>query len=311
MVRAWVSGSIEGVDGHLANERQPNVPVSLNKLKNFGVWYWRVEGGADSPKLRRILENKNLQLSNTLSLTVETESKVKSELALGDAPTILSKDMLVYAVEGNGFIDFLPESGERQWIRIAVKPCDCLLFPARSSFNLWLPADTASLQVLTAQTADSQVPRTHESKDEISFGINGQSIVVDEGAPALAHYPHMRIVNGFLYISGLSSRRPNGTHIGVRKDPDGSVTLDISEQTEGLLSNMSDLLETIGADMNHLVDVTVFLVDMSYYGAFNKVYNVWFDAATGPTRTTVAVKQLPHPNILIEIKAVAVAPKNN
>jgi 2-aminomuconate deaminase len=119
----------------------------------------------------------------------------------------------------------------------------------------------------------------------------------------------MREVNGFLYVSGLSSRRPDNTHIGAVKNDKGEWQLDIAEQTEGVLDNLSDLLIAAGADLGHLVDVNVFLTDMSLFPAYNKVYNAYFDAQTGPTRTTVAVKALPHPNILIEIKAVAVAPR--
>jgi 2-aminomuconate deaminase len=41
---------------------------------------------------------------------------------------------------------------------------------------------------------------------------------------------------------------------------------------------------------------------------FPKAYNEFFQGSTGPTRTTVAVKELPSPKLLIEIKAVAVCP---
>ncbi|HNH85069.1 MAG TPA: RidA family protein, partial [Acidobacteriota bacterium] len=41
---------------------------------------------------------------------------------------------------------------------------------------------------------------------------------------------------------------------------------------------------------------------------YNEVYNHYFQAETGPTRTTVAVHQLPHPHLLIEIKAIAIDP---
>lgn len=56
------------------------------------------------------------------------------------------------------------------------------------------------------------------------------------------------------------------------------------------------------------MDVTIYLVDMKDYNQFNEVYNQYFEAETGPSRTTVAVHQLPHPHLLIEIKAVALAP---
>lgn len=137
---------------------------------------------------------------------------------------------------------------------------------------------------------------------------NGRSIVIPNSSLPIGNYPHMREVNGLLYVSGLSSRRPDNTHIGAVKKEDGSFDLSIAEQTEGVLDNLSDLLVAAGADLSHLVDVTVFLTDMKYFAEYNAVYNAYFDAKTGPTRTTVAVKALPHPNILIEIKAVAVAP---
>ena len=43
------------------------------------------------------------------------------------------------------------------------------------------------------------------------------------------------------------------------------------------------------------------------FGGYNDVYGEFFDY-TGPARTTVAVHQLPHPHLLIEIKAVAWKP---
>jgi 2-aminomuconate deaminase len=47
---------------------------------------------------------------------------------------------------------------------------------------------------------------------------------------------------------------------------------------------------------------------MNDFGGFNEIYNRFFDAATGPARTTVAVHQLPHPHLLVEIRGVAYKP---
>ncbi|RKO91424.1 2-aminomuconate deaminase, partial [Blyttiomyces helicus] len=69
------------------------------------------------------------------------------------------------------------------------------------------------------------------------------------------------------------------------------------------------ILAAGGATLENVVDLTVFLVDMKDYAGFNAVYNQYFDAATGPSRTTVAVHQLPNPRLLIEIKAVAAVSK--
>ena len=54
-----------------------------------------------------------------------------------------------------------------------------------------------------------------------STPVNGFPIVSVDGAPPLGHYPHMRRVNNFVYMSGLSSRRPDGSHLGATLKHDG------------------------------------------------------------------------------------------
>jgi 2-aminomuconate deaminase len=49
-------------------------------------------------------------------------------------------------------------------------------------------------------------------------------------------------------------------------------------------------------------------VSMNDFGGYNEAYAEYFDE-TGPARTTVAVHQLPHPHLLIEIQAVAYLPE--
>ena len=51
-----------------------------------------------------------------------------------------------------------------------------------------------------------------------------------------------------------------------------------------------------------------YLVDMADFAGYNAAYAEYFSAETGPARTTVAVHQLPHPHLRIEIKAVAYKP---
>jgi 2-aminomuconate deaminase len=40
---------------------------------------------------------------------------------------------------------------------------------------------------------------------------NGTAISLKDRAQALAQYPHGRIVNGMIYVSGISSRRLDNT----------------------------------------------------------------------------------------------------
>jgi 2-aminomuconate deaminase len=129
--------------------------------------------------------------------------------------------------------------------------------------------------------------------------------ILEDRAGALANYPHARRVGDLIFVSGVSSRRADNTHEGVTINDDGSVELDIRAQTRAVIKNIRVILQAAGADLEHIVDLTVFLVDMKDYGGMNDVYNEYFNAQTGPSRTTVAVHQLPHPNLLIEIKVVA------
>jgi 2-aminomuconate deaminase len=110
-------------------------------------------------------------------------------------------------------------------------------------------------------------------------------------------------------VSGTSSRKPDNTHVGATVDKDGNWILDIKLQTEAVIKNIESLLKHMDARLEDVVDITTFLVDMKDFKEYNEVYGNFFDH-TGPTRTTVAVHQLPHPNLLIEIKAMAYKPLN-
>ncbi len=117
-------------------------------------------------------------------------------------------------------------------------------------------------------------------------------------------FPHVKRVGDFIYVSGTSSRRPDNTFEGVAVDEFGTTNLDIKAQTKAVLENINDILKEEGASLKDVVDITSFLVNMNDFGGYNEVYATYFDY-DGPTRTTVAVHQLPHPHLLIEIKAIA------
>ncbi|KNE65666.1 hypothetical protein AMAG_09648 [Allomyces macrogynus ATCC 38327] len=142
-----------------------------------------------------------------------------------------------------------------------------------------------------------------------TYGPNGTGYILKDRAQALAAYPHARRVNGLLFVSGTSSRNLDGTHVGVVEKPDGTYERDIKAQTRAVIKNIEAIIrESTGHGLESVVDLTVFLVDMKDYKGFNEVYNEFFDAHTGPSRTTVAVAELPSPKLLIEIKAIAACP---
>ena len=138
--------------------------------------------------------------------------------------------------------------------------------------------------------------------------MESTSKVLQDKATPRGKYPHIKRVGDFLFVSGASSRRPDNSFEGVEVDEMGTTNLDIRKQTKAVIQNIESILQSEGADLKHIVDITTFLVNMNDFGGYNEVYGEFFDY-TGPTRTTVAVHQLPHPHLLIEIKAVAYLPK--
>ncbi|KXK62073.1 2-aminomuconate deaminase [Micromonospora rosaria] len=131
----------------------------------------------------------------------------------------------------------------------------------------------------------------------------GGGVVAGKATPR-GRFPHVRVAGDLVFVSGTSSRRPDNTIAGASVDPMGTTDLDIRVQTRAVIENIRDILHAVDADLTDLVQVTTYLVSMNDFGGYNEVYAEFFDE-TGPTRTTVAVHQLPHPHLLIEIQAVA------
>lgn len=128
-------------------------------------------------------------------------------------------------------------------------------------------------------------------------------IIAADRAQPLGRYPHTRRIGPWVFVSGTSSRRPDNSYAGATQEGD-TWKLDIRQQTKAVLENIQHYLSLNGCSLDHLVDVTVFLKDMKDFDAYNEVYNSFFPT-TGPCRTTVAVSDLPRPQILIEIKGTA------
>jgi 2-aminomuconate deaminase len=132
--------------------------------------------------------------------------------------------------------------------------------------------------------------------------------VVTGKAVPRGRFPHVKVAGGFAFVSGTSSRRHDNSIAGARVDEFGTTTLDIRVQTRAVIENLRDLLGELGVQLADLVQVTAYLVNMNDFGGFNEVWAEHFDER-GPTRTTVAVHQLPHPHLLVEMQAVAVVPE--
>ncbi|MBT8141372.1 MAG: RidA family protein [Gammaproteobacteria bacterium] len=119
-------------------------------------------------------------------------------------------------------------------------------------------------------------------------------------------YPLVKVVGDFIFVSGASARQADNSIAGVESvDAMGTRLLDIKVQTRAVLEAIGKNLASVGAGLSNVVEISTFLVNMNDFAGYNEAYKEYFDAETGPARTTVAVHQLPHPDLLIEIKAVA------
>ena len=134
-----------------------------------------------------------------------------------------------------------------------------------------------------------------------------QSAVLAGFAAPRGTFPHFRRAGDFIFVSGTSARRADDSIAGATPDGNARPLLDIRTQTRAVLENIRDILAAAGAALADVVEVSTFLTDMSDFAAYNSVYSEFF-GYEGPARTTVAVAALPHPHLLIEIKAVAYCP---
>lgn len=138
--------------------------------------------------------------------------------------------------------------------------------------------------------------------------MTNQVVVVKGKAAPRGRFPHVKRAGDFLFVSGTSARLPDNSIAGAEADAMGATRLAIDVQTRAVLDNIRDILRSVGADLNDVVEISAFLVNMNDFAGYNAVYADYFDY-DGPTRTTVAVHQLPHPHLLIEIKAIAYKPQ--
>ena len=134
------------------------------------------------------------------------------------------------------------------------------------------------------------------------------SKVIAGKAKPRGKYPHVKRAGDFLFVSGTSARSADNSIAGAEVDEFGTTHLDIRAQTKAVIENVRDILKSEGAQLEDVVEVTSYLVSMNDFAGYNEVYGEYF-GYDGPARTTVAVHQLPHPHLLIEIRAIAYKPE--
>uniref|UniRef100_A0A7C2V903 RidA family protein n=1 Tax=Ignisphaera aggregans TaxID=334771 RepID=A0A7C2V903_9CREN len=119
-------------------------------------------------------------------------------------------------------------------------------------------------------------------------------VFTDKAPKPIGPYSQAVKVGGWLYISGQIPLDPSTGEV---------VEGGVESQTRRVLENIKAILEAAGYTINDVVKVTVYLVDLNDFQAFNKVYSEYFSNHY-PARTTVQVSALPR-NARIEIDVIA------
>jgi 2-iminobutanoate/2-iminopropanoate deaminase len=96
--------------------------------------------------------------------------------------------------------------------------------------------------------------------------------------------PFSKVVeaNGFVFLAGQVGDTPGGG---------GAVPGGIDAETRAALDNVGRLLRAVGLDYPDVVKATVYLRDMSEFGAMNAIYREYFPVDP-PTRATIGVAAL-------------------
>ncbi|GAB2559816.1 RidA family protein [Rhodanobacter koreensis] len=135
-------------------------------------------------------------------------------------------------------------------------------------------------------------------------------IIRTDTAPApVGAYPHARRVGDLLFLSGVGPRQPGSNAIpgNVCDDHGQLIAYDFEAQCRQVFANVRAVLEASGAAWDDLVDITVFLTDMSRdFATYNRLYAEYF-AGVDACRTTLGISALPTP-IAIELKCIAALP---
>ena len=111
---------------------------------------------------------------------------------------------------------------------------------------------------------------------------------------ALGPYSVAVEANGLGFISGQTAIDP----ATGERSPD-----DVTAQAHRIMENLGAILGDVGLTHEDIAKTTIFLTDMSDFGAVNEVYGSYFDSAP-PARSTVEVAALPG-GFLVEIEVIA------
>lgn len=95
----------------------------------------------------------------------------------------------------------------------------------------------------------------------------------------------------------------------IAMDEDGQLVGegDFEVQTRQVFTNMGRVLELAGMSFDDVVQVGVFMTDISQLRTYAQVRDEFVNTATPPASTAIGVNSLALPGLLVEVNAIAVS----
>jgi len=121
-------------------------------------------------------------------------------------------------------------------------------------------------------------------------------IVINTAAAPAPIGPYSQAVQfgNLLFVSGQVAINPETNTVDAT---------DIEGEARQVMENLKAVLHGAQFDFNNIIKTTIFLSDMSHFGAVNEIYGSYF-SGDYPARETVAVRGLPK-NVNVEISVIA------
>ena len=117
------------------------------------------------------------------------------------------------------------------------------------------------------------------------------------GTPTpIGPYSHVACVGTSITIGGTA---------GFDPATDELVGPDVASQTRRILESFRVMLEHVGSDLQHVLHVSVFLLDMADFDEMNRAY-VEMLGTHRPARTVIGVHELPKPGVRLTMNLTAV-----
>jgi reactive intermediate/imine deaminase len=117
-------------------------------------------------------------------------------------------------------------------------------------------------------------------------------------APPIGAYSQAIRAGNLLFVSGQVAFGADGQIVGVG---------DMEAQARAVFENLGRVLAAAGGGPGNITALTIFLTDMSRRAEVSKVRRE-FVVEPYPASSLVGVQTLAHPDLLVEVEAIAVLP---